>query len=654
VAVLFLVLALPAVASARVWRPSAPAPERLAPLEPVGAGSPLLFPARAAPRIIVGVAPGADLDDVAVELRPYASSLRILRAVGEVSLVASNGAAVAALAARDSRIAFANPDRTLAAQADPFDAVDPATAIPYDWQYDAVQAGPALAAVGGGSSTIVAIIDSGVDIGHPDLVAHLLPGYDATGSDGTVTDEVGHGTFVTGLVAMLDGNGIGGKGIGGGTMVLPIRASLDTGFRETVTIAAVIWAADHGAGVINLSLGGSNDDPALDRAIDYAVSKNALVVAAAGNDGHTVANPVNYPAAYVGGAPGGGGGNGGWSIGVSVAATMPDNQVASFSSHNQYVTVAAPGAGASGCSFGVFSTLPTNVLSTEWDDSDPCNTVLYSTPDQIAANGRWGYGEGTSFSAPIVSAIAALVRQANPLLTPSQVADVLRRSATQTVGTGWNPYSGAGLVNAAAAVELAHVYDTTAPTVSFAVVPAVGGLQVDAVSADAVDPGKPPAGGLTVALDASSDGVHYAMSPPVAAAELHQLVPTAAPTWLRATVCDANHNCTQSVAGPLNALVPAPAPKPARLELRIVSREHAKLKVSLSLAGTGKGTVTVKIESWSGKKWHAFDRVKVRFGKTVTRIEHVTRKGRYKLRARLAATPTTLQATSRAITLRVR
>jgi len=140
----------------------------------------------------------------------------------------------------------------------------------------------------------------------------------------------------------------------------------------------------------------------------------------------------------------------------------------------------------------------------------------------------------------------------------------------------------------------------------------------------------------------------------VAAAELHQLVPTAAPTWLRATVCDANHNCTQSVAGPLNALVPAPAPKPARLELRIVSREHAKLKVSLSLAGTGKGTVTVKIESWSGKKWHAFDRVKVRFGKTVTRIEHVTRKGRYKLRARLAATPTTLQATSRAITLRVR
>jgi hypothetical protein len=295
------------------------------------------------------------------------------------------------------------------------------------------------------------------------------------------------------------------------------------------------------------------------------------------------------------------------------------------------------------------------VLSTEWDDSDPCNTVMYATPAQIAANGRWGYGEGTSFAAPIVSGIAALVRQANPLLTPSQVADVLRRSATQTVGTGWNPYSGAGLVNATAAVELARVYDTTPPTVSFAVVPAVGGLQVDAVGADAVDPGKSTAGGLTVALDASSDGVHFPASAPVAAAELHQLVPTAAATWLRATVCDANHNCTQSVTGPLDALVPAPPPKPPKLELRILSRERAKLKVkvSLSLAGGGKGTVTVKIESWSGKKWRAFDRVKVGFGKTVTRTEHVTRKGRYKLRARLAATPTTLQATSRAITLLV-
>ena len=314
---------------------------------------------------------GCDLDAIAAELRPYASSLQILRAVGEVSLVASNGAAVADLVARDPRIAFASPDRTLTAQADPFDAVDPATAIPYDWQYDAVQAGPALAAAGGGSSTVVAIIDSGVDVGQPDLAGHLLPGYDATGSDGTVTDEVGHGTFVTGLVAMVDGNGIGGKGIGGGTMVLPIRASLDTGFRETVTIAAVIWAADNGAGVINLSLGGSDDDPALDRAIDYAAARTCSSSRRRATTAYTTGEPGQLPGGVRRRRPGGGGGTG-WSIGLSVGATMPDDQLASFSTpqpvrHGRR----SRRRRASGCALGVFSTLPTNVITTEWDDSDP-------------------------------------------------------------------------------------------------------------------------------------------------------------------------------------------------------------------------------------------------------------------------------------------
>jgi subtilisin family serine protease len=646
-----LVLALPASASAKVWRPAAQpagAPAALAPLEPIDVGTPLAFPSRSAPRIIVGVAPGADLDAVAAELRPYASSLEILRPVGELSLVASNGAAVSELAAHDPRIAFADPDDTLAAQGDQFDAVDPATGILYDWQYDAVHAGPAIAAVGGGSSTIIAIVDSGVDVGQPDLAGHLLPGYDATQVDGTVTDEVGHGTFVAGLVAMVDGNGIGGKGIGGATMVLPIRASLDTGFRESVTIAAVIWAADHGAGVLNLSLGGTNDDPALDRAILYAAGKNVLVVAAAGNDGDTPSNPVDYPAAYVGHL------EDGWSIGLSVGATMPSNVAASFSTHNADVSIAAPGAGPSGCAFGVFSTLPTTVLTTEWDDPNPCNTVLYSTPSQVATAGRWGYGEGTSFAAPIVSAVSALVRQANPLLTPSQVADVLRRSATPTMGPGWNPYMGAGLVNAEAAVALAGVYDTTPPAIALTTTPKVGGIQVDLTGVDGADPGKTPAGVVTAGVEASRDGLTYSQVIDPAAAVVYEFVPTSVPTWLRVTVCDANHNCAQSTTGPLTALMPALAAKHPKLKLRILSRQHKKLKVRLSLGTGGTGKVTVQIEAWSGKRWRAFDRVRIAFGKTVTRTEHVTKTGRYKLRARIAATPTTLQATSRSITLRVR
>jgi subtilisin family serine protease len=641
-------LAVPVAASAQVWQPVPSAASTLAPLEPVSVVSPIEFPARTAPRIIVGVAPGADLDAVADALRPYASSLQILRAVGEVALQASNAAAVAELSAHDPRIAFAQPDRSLEAQADPLDSTDPATGILFDWQYDAVRAGPALAAIGGGSSTIVAIVDSGVDATHPDLAGRILPGYDATGTDGTVTDNVGHGTFVAGLVAMVDGNGIGAKGIAGATSVLPIRASVDGSFGEAATIAGITWAADHGAGVVNLSLGGPSDDAALDRAIDYAASKNVLVVASAGNDGDTT-NPVEFPAAYVGGA------SGGWSIGLSVGATMPNNQIAGFSTHNANVSIAAPGAGATGCSFGVVSTIPTNVLTTEWDTPPSvCNNVLYATPAHLPAGGRWAYGEGTSFSAPIVSAVAALTRQANPALTPSQVADVLRRSATQTMGTGWNQYTGAGLVNAEAAVALARVYDTTPPTITLSAVPKIGGIQTDLTAVDSVDPGKTPAGGLTLGLEASRDGATYGPYVAPGASEVHELIPTSDATWFRATACDANHNCAESVVGPVTALVAAPIKAHPSLSLRILSRAHRKLKVRVSLGKGASGSAVVQIESWTGKTWRAFDRVSVKFGKSATRTEHVTKTGRYKLRAHLLAGPNFLPAKSAPVTLRVK
>ena len=316
--------------------------------------------------------------------------------------------------------------------------------------------------------------------------------------------------------------------------------------------------------------------------------------------------------------------------------------------------IAAPGAGPVGCAFGVLSTLPTDPLTTEWDDgADPCNTVLYTTPAHLATAGRWGYGEGTSFSAPIVSGVAALVRQANPALSASQVADVLRRSATQTVGTGWNPYTGAGLVNAAAAVNLARVYDTTAPTISFRAVPKVGGIEADIAGADAVDAGKTAAGGVVISLQTSRDGVTYTDAVLPVAAEVHQLVPTTTATWLRALVCDANHNCAQAVDGPLSALVPAPATPRPSLQLRVLRRTHKKLKVRIALGRAATGKAVVQIEAWTGTRWRAFDRIAVTFGKAVVRTEHVTRSGRYRLRARLAAGPSYEQATSTPVTLRV-
>jgi subtilisin family serine protease len=645
-------VALPATAPAAAWHPAVPA-AALAPLAPI-ADSPIVFPARNAPHLVVGVAPGADLDAVAASLRPFTSSLTILRPVGEVALVASNASAVAALAASDPRIAFAEPDRTLSAFADPADSIDTNTGIAFDWQYDAVQAGPAIAAVGGGSSTIVAVVDTGVDMAQPDLAGRLLQGFDATGTDGTVFDNVGHGTFVAGLIAMVDGNGIGGKGIAGATSVLPVRASStsDGSFSDTALISGITWAADHGAGVINLSLGGPADDPALDRAIDYATAKNALVVVSAGNSNTTQQqNVTEYPAAYVGGV------SGGWSIGLSVAATMPNGQVGSFSTHNAEVSIAAPGASGGSCSDGVYSTIPVSTLTTEWDDStDPCNTIFSDVLHPLL--GRFAYGEGTSFSAPIVSAVAALARQANPALTPSQLADVLRRSATQTMGTGWNEYTGAGVVDAAAAVALARTYDTSGPALSFTAVPKLGGVQTDLSATDVAGAGETPSGGLTIGLEESRDGVTYGPVVLPGPLAIHQLVPATTPIFLRATACDANQNCTQQVLGSVGQLAPPavapPSKSHASVQLRILSRKHKKLTLRLAVGAGAKGSAIVQVEAWTGKVWRAFGRVTVPFGKSRTITERVTKNGRYKLRAHLLAGPSFLSAVSGPVSLRVR
>jgi subtilisin family serine protease len=638
----------PGMAAAETWQPAGPA-DALAPLAPIPPG-PIEFPARSAPRLVVGVAPGADLDAVAAALQPYASRLTILRPVGEIAVRASNAAAIADLAAHDPRIAFAEPERSFAGLAEPADAIDPQTGFAFDWQYDAVHAGPALAAVGGGSSAAVAVVDTGVDAAQPDLAGRLLPGFDATGG-GSVFDNVGHGTFVAGLISMIDGDGIGGRGIAGATAVLPVRASADGEFTSSATVLGITWAADNGASVINLSLGGTFDDPAIDRAIDYATAKGVLVVAAAGNGGD-LSDPVLYPAAYVGGV------SGGWGIGLSVAASTPYGHIASFSTHNRYVSIAAPGAGATGCSFGDFSTLPVSTTSTDWDDSNPCNNVV-SDPANPAA-GRFAYGEGTSFAAPIVAAVASLVRQANPALSPGQVADVLRRSATQTIGTGWNEWSGDGIVDAEAAVALARAYDTTPPAIAFSTVARNGGIQTDIVGTDDAGAGQSLSGAVTVGVEESRDGSTYVPMVLPAPTAVHELISTSGAIWLRATVCDANHNCVLQQAGPLTPL-PGPVAQPAAkaktrasVRLRIVSHRRRTLRVRLDLGKGAKGSAVVQVEEWNGKRWRGFDRVSVRFGASKVVSEVLAGDGRYRFRAHLLSGPNLVSALSRAVELRVR
>jgi subtilisin family serine protease len=194
--------------------------------------------------------------------------------------------------------------------------------------------------------------------------------------------------------------------------------------------AGIVWAVDHGARIVNLSLGGQLTARVERDAIDYAVSKGVLLVAAAGNN-HREGDPPEYPAALLQPV----GSNGGPGLGLSVGASTRAGARAAFSNAGSTVTLAAPGV---------------HVLGAVAQASN-MGFQAAALPGSTA--GAYGYGSGTSYAAPQVAGAAALVWAANPALTAAEVADVLRRSAS---GRGtWNPDTGYGVLDVANAVALA-------------------------------------------------------------------------------------------------------------------------------------------------------------------------------------------------------
>jgi type VII secretion-associated serine protease mycosin len=251
------------------------------------------------------------------------------------------------------------------------------------------------------SSQLVAVVDTGVDTSHPDLVGHTLPGYNVVNPGTPPTDEQGHGTFVAGVVAANTNNGVGVAGTAWNGMVLPVKVFTGDVAFDSDTAVGIRYAANHGAKVINLSLGGPGDSPILHDAITYAASRNVVVVAASGNTGDNV---PQFPAAY--------------PEVLAVGATDEAGALTDFSSYGDWLDLAAPG-------FNIVSTFP---------------------------GGSYAIGAGTSFAAPIVSGIAALVRARFPNLTAAQVGDRLRNSARDAGPRGIDPYYGWGVVDAAYAV----------------------------------------------------------------------------------------------------------------------------------------------------------------------------------------------------------
>ncbi len=282
---------------------------------------------------------------------------------------------------------------------------DPYVVAGNEWHLTKIQAIQAWSVTAGASSVVIAILDSGVNTAHPDLVGRILPGYDFVNSDTDAADDYGHGTAVAGTVTAAGNNGVGVAGVAYGCMLLPVKVMDALGSASHSTIAQGIeYAVQQGARIINLSLGGDWPSSTLQNAINFAWSNNVIVVAAAGNNGSTV---PQYPAAcdHV----------------LAVASSEPDDSRSWFSSYGSYVTLFAPGD---------------NIWTTQRDLNNP-----------------YGAWSGTSFSSPVVAGVAALVLSVNPTLSNSQILDVLKQSADDLGPAGYDATYAYGRVNAFRAVS---------------------------------------------------------------------------------------------------------------------------------------------------------------------------------------------------------
>ena len=239
-----------------------------------------------------GVAHAADT--IVVGLRPGALAATALDAAGGVQVGARAAAARRRRARRsgtpaaprcgpcDARAPCATPSRCAACRRSPRSR--PIPAAPQQWGLDAIGADAAWA-VTRGAGVVVAVVDTGVAPA-PDLAGRLLPGWNVIARSDDATDDNGHGTHVAGTVAEVEGNGLAESGVAPEASILPVKVLDSTGAGSDVDVAAgIVWAADHGARIVNLSLGGSEASTVLADGVTYARSKGVLIVAAAGNDG---------------------------------------------------------------------------------------------------------------------------------------------------------------------------------------------------------------------------------------------------------------------------------------------------------------------------------------------------------------------------------
>lgn len=318
---------------------------------------------------------------------------------------------------------------------------------------------PAAWDVTRGDGAKVAVIDTGLDGGHPDLqgkVADAAKHDDTPGHGGPLSDENGHGTHVASLACAAGDNGIGSVGSGLNCRLIVMKTDLSDG-----SIArSIVQATDLGAHAINMSFG--SDDPrpprAIVDAIDYAVSKGVVLVAAA-NDrpGDEQGSPANLL------QPTGTGGDLTAGRGLTVTAANFADQRASFAGRGSQISLAAYGAFEGGGPAGIFASFPGNATEIEGSGSLLFPAAACGCRTSLAGDARYAYLQGTSMATPIVAGVAAMARHLNPDASLPEILRALKESARRPAGSGWNPELGWGILDAAAALNTVRAIDRRAP-----------------------------------------------------------------------------------------------------------------------------------------------------------------------------------------------
>lgn len=347
----------------------------------------------------------AEVPEVEAAEMLSAQDLEILGEVGDLEILQlavpeEQEKALVDTLAEDPRVEYAELDYVVHATIVPDDTY-------YSWQWGLakIQAPTAWDIMGDTSAITIAILDSGVDLNHPDLNDKIVQGYDFVNNDAVAQDDHGHGTHVAGIAAAETNNNAGVAGVSWGARIMPVKV-LDAqgdGYYSDVA-AGINWACSHGASILNMSFGGSTPSSTLQQALEEAYDDGCLMVAAAGNG---YGDGVDYPAKY--------------PQTMAVAATNQNDVRPSFSDYGPEVDVAAPGVA---------------IYSTVWYHS-------------------YTYGSGTSMATPHVAGLAALVWSVCPEPTNAEVESVIETTAKDLGPTGKDNYYGFGRINAHDAVEAA-------------------------------------------------------------------------------------------------------------------------------------------------------------------------------------------------------